>query len=148
MIKNVQEIIRQKVDKGLNTYKNFFNLSEGQTPASINVVYNNDGSFGKRLGSSTMNTTVLESTAGYGMYDFGVLGVGGNDSATKLLLHLNGTPLVDSSPRVYSITTYGDFITSPLQSKFGGASGLFATKPGLDYMEYSTDALTQENYVS
>ena len=148
MIKNVQEIIRQKVDKGLNTYKNFFNLSEGQTPASINVVYNNDGSFGKRLGSSTMNTTVLESTAGYGMYDFGVLGVGGNDSNTNLLLHFDGTPLVDSSRRVYTITTYGDFITSPLQSKFGGVSGLFATNPELDYMEYASDALAQAAYVS
>ena len=148
MIKNVQEIIRQKVDKGLNTYKNFFNLSEGQTPASINVVYNNDGSFGERFGASTMNTIALESTGGYGMYDFGVLGVGGNDSNTNLLLHLNGTPLVDSSRRVYTITTYGDFITSPLQSKFGGASGLFATSPELDYMEYTSDANAQAAYVS
>lgn len=129
MIKNVQEIIRQKVDKGLNTYKNFFNLTEGQTPASINVVYNNDGSFGKRFGSSTMNTTVLEGTAGYGMYDFGVLDVGGNDSNAKLLLHCNGadgsSTFTDSSTRNYTVTASGGAQIDTAQSKFGGASGLF-----------------------
>ena len=129
MIKNVQEIIRQKVDKGLNTYKNFFNLAEGQTPASINTVYNNDGSFGKRLGASTTNTVVLESTAGYGMYDFGVLGVGGNDVDANLLLHCDGVggsaTFTDSSRRAYSVTAIGGASIDTAQSKFGGASGLF-----------------------
>ena len=129
MIKNVQEIIRQKVDKGLNTYKNFFNLSEGQTPASINTVYNNDGSFGKRLGASTMNTTVLESTAGYGMYDFGVLGVGGNDNKTKLLLNFNALPILDSADSPKTMSTSGTVQISTTIKKTGAGS-LYLTGTG------------------
>ena len=149
MIKNVNQIIKQNFKKGLSTYKNFFNLEEGQSPGCLNVEFNNDGSISKRLGTSTMNSVILESTGGYGMYDFGVLGIGGDDNNTKLLLHFNGTPIVDSSPRNYAITTYGGIAVSSLQSKFGGASGLFAESPEIDYMEeYSSDAKAQAAYVS
>src|SRR3990167_110302 len=129
MIKNIQEVVRQKVDKGLNTYKNFFNLSESQSPSCLNVEFNNDGSFSKRLGSSTMNTTVLEGTAGYGMYDFGVLGAGGNDNQTVLLLHGNGEDgsgaVTDSSANNFAVSHSGGVSIDTAQSQLGGASILF-----------------------
>ena len=144
MIKNVQEIVKQQEKKGLNTYKNFFNLEEGQSPACINVMFNNDGSKSKRLGSSTMNTIALESTGGYGMYDFGVLSSqAGNDGYTKLLLHCNGvdgsTSFADSALGK-TVTAVGSTQIVTAQSKFGGASGYFVVGSG-DYLSLadSTD---------
>ena len=59
---------------GLVTLPNFFNLEAAQSPNCMNVVFNPGGSVEKRLGSSTMNTTLLASTAGWGVYDFGAGG--------------------------------------------------------------------------
>ncbi len=151
-----KEVVRQKFNKGLSTYKNFFNLEEGQSPACINVQFNNDISISKRLGSSTMNTIALESTAGYGMFEFGVLNpVGGLDVNTKLLLHCNGTDgsttFTDSETTPKTVTAQGSAQIDTAQSKFGGASGLFTTQntnTELDYMEYSSDALAQAAYVT
>ena len=70
MIQNVDIGSMKQFNKGLNTQKNLFDVSLGQSPACIDVDFNEDGSLNKRLGTSTMNTTVLESTAGYGMFDF------------------------------------------------------------------------------
>src|SRR3990167_11367752 len=127
MIKNVSEIIKQQFNKGLNTHKNFFNLQEGQSPACLNVQFNNDGSFGKRLGSSTMNTVALEGT-GFGMYDVGIINPGA-DEYTVLLLHCDGadasTTFSDSSPSNKTVTANGNAQIDTAQSKFGGASGLF-----------------------
>ncbi len=150
------EIVRQKFNRGLSTYKNFFNLEEGQSPSCINVKFNNDASISKRLGSSTMNTIALESTAGYGMFEFGVLNpVGGLDANTKLLLHCNGvdgsTTFTDSETTPKTVTVQGSAQIDTAQSKFGGASGLFTTQltnAELDYMEYSSDANAQAAYVS
>src|SRR3990167_754017 len=128
MIKNTLEIIKQQFRKGLNTSKNFFSLEEGQSPACINVTFNNDNSVSKRWGSSTMNTVVLESTGGYGMYDFGVLS-SGIDSYTKLLLHCDGidgsTTFTDSASPPKTVTANSGAQVDTAQSKFGGASGLF-----------------------
>lgn len=150
------EIIRQKFNKGLTTYKNFFNLEEGQSPSCINVQFNNDASISKRLGSSTMNTIALESTAGYGMFEFGVLNpTGGLDANTKLLLHMNGvdgsTTFTDSETTPKTITPNGSVQIDTAQSKFGGASGLFTTQLAnteMDYMEYSSDANARTAYVT
>lgn len=150
------EIVRQKFNKGLSTYKNFFNLEEGQSPSCINVQFNNDASISKRLGSSTMNTVALESTAGYGMFEFGVLNpVGGLDANTKLLLHYNGadgsTTFTDSETTPKTITPHGSVQIDTTQFKFGGASGLFTnqnTPTELDYMEYANDAAAQAAYVT
>lgn len=127
MIKGNLNTTQQQTIKGLSTFKNFFNLEVGQSPACINVLFNNDGSFSKRYGSSSMNTTVLESTGGYGMYDFGVLSsLAGNDSNTKLLLHCNGdngaTSFPDSSSSQKTMTANGNAQVNTSQSKFGGAS--------------------------
>ena len=60
---------------GLVTLPNFFNLEANQSPNCMNIVFNPGGSIEKRLGSSSMNTTVLASTAGWGVFDYGA---GGN----------------------------------------------------------------------
>jgi hypothetical protein len=130
--KKSTETVRQKFNKGLCTYKNFFNLEEGQSPACINVQFNNDASFGKRLGSSTMNTIALESTAGYGMFEFGVINViGGLDSNTKLLLHCNGVDtsntFIDSSSDPKTVTVQGSTQVDTDQYKFGGGSAYFSS---------------------
>lgn len=121
------ETVRQKFNKGLSTYKNFFNLEEGQSPSCINVKFNNDASISKRLGSSTMNTIALESTAGYGMYEFGVLNpVGGLDVNTKLLLHCNGvdgsTVFTDSETTPKTVTVGGFDSYTKTASHFDGAN--------------------------
>lgn len=65
---------------------------------------------------------------------------GGNDSFTKLLLHMNGTNgssiFTDSSSLATSITRNGSAIISTGQSKFGGASGLF-TPATSDYLSFT-----------
>ncbi len=128
MIRNNIEETKKEFKKGLNTNKNFFSLEPNQTPACIDIVFNNDGSFGKRLGSSSMNTVALESTAGYGMFDFGALS-NGIDSYTKLLLHCDGAntsnTFTDSSAIPKSINATSSAQISTAQSKFGGASGVF-----------------------
>lgn len=90
MLKYFTDIGQKVINKGLNTNKNFFSLEQGQTPSAINVNFNIDNSFGKRLGTTTMNAVALESTGGWGMYDCGIsyLGI---DTAVKLLLHFDGT---------------------------------------------------------
>lgn len=66
--------------------------------------------------------------------DFSVLGFGagcfgGNDSFTKLLLHMDGadasTTFTDSSASARSMTAVGNAQIDTAQSVFGGASGLF-----------------------
>ena len=52
--------------QGLVTFKNFYNLGEGASPSLIDVKINVDGSVEKRLGSNTLNTTILVSTAATG----------------------------------------------------------------------------------
>lgn len=53
----------------------------------------------------------------------------GNDSFTKLLLHMNGsdgsTTFTDSSAAAKTMTANGNVQIDTAQSKFGGASGLF-----------------------
>jgi hypothetical protein len=54
---------------------------------------------------------------------------GGNDSFTKLLLHMDGadasTTFTDSSASAHTVTANGNAQIDTAQSKFGGASGLF-----------------------
>ncbi len=47
----------------------------------------------------------------------------GNDSYTKLLLHMDDTGLTDSSASAHAVTKNGDVARSATQSKFGGYSG-------------------------
>jgi hypothetical protein len=55
--------------------------------------------------------------------------VGGGDSYTKLLLHMDGTSgsktFLDSSLQSHTVTAYGGAQIDTAQSKFGGASGKF-----------------------
>jgi len=51
---------------GLTTFRNFYNLGSGASPSMIDVKVNFDGSVEKRLGSNTINATVLVSTGASG----------------------------------------------------------------------------------
>jgi hypothetical protein len=70
---------------------------------------------------------------------------GGGDpyfANVSLLLHMDGanlsTTFTDSSPNAFTMTTAGGAKISTAQSKFGGASGLFAS--GGDKITHATDA--------
>lgn len=145
MIQYVNNLLNVKANKGLNTSPNIFSLTQDYTPACIDMDFNEDGSFSKRLGSSTMNTVVLESTGGYGMMDCGIAdNIGGNDGNTKLLLHCNGadgaTVFTDASPSKHTVTAFGSVQIDTAQSKFGGASAYCPSTSG-DYLQVaaSTD---------
>ena len=51
---------------GLYTYRNFFAIPDNGSPRCIDVKFNVDGSVEKRLGSTTLNATVLVSSAATG----------------------------------------------------------------------------------
>lgn len=70
---NVYSLPITSFDKGLNTHKNFFKLELGHSPDCMDVSFNIDGSVARRLGHTSMNTTAMESTGGYGMFDFGIV---------------------------------------------------------------------------
>lgn len=90
---NRSDVAQRKFERGLCTYQNYFNLSIDQSPGCIDVDFNQDGSKSKRLGTSTMNTIALASTAGYGMFDFGI----GNAPQSRRLLCAAGTGLFYST---------------------------------------------------
>lgn len=121
MIKNVYNLTESRFDKGLNTSKNIFNLQPGHSPEIIDAEYNNDASVSRRYGTSTMNTTAMQTTGGYGMFDFRV-----RAPAPVLLLHCDGndgdTNFIDSSPNEYVITASGNAQMDTDVKKFGQSS--------------------------
>lgn len=88
MIKQALEQVKNFQKSGLNTRENIFSLEQFQSPAALNVEFNNDFSISKRLGTTTMNTVAMNSGgfAGYGMFDFGV---GASPQARRLILASN-----------------------------------------------------------
>ncbi len=66
MLQNVREVPTPDVGGGLNTFPNFFALQPNQTPFSMNVKFTVGGAMEKRLGSSTMNATLLVTSAATG----------------------------------------------------------------------------------
>jgi len=70
--RNVQSLPITSFNKGLNTHKNIFSLEAGNSPDCMDVVFNIDNSVSRRLGHTSMNTTVLESS-GFAMFDFGIV---------------------------------------------------------------------------
>ena len=71
MIRSAQPITQDSFKKGLVTGSDILNGERSQSPNSMNVKWTFDDSITKRLGSSTMNTTILAGTAGWAMFDFG-----------------------------------------------------------------------------
>ena len=71
MIQNNQALSISDFDQGLFTGSNFLQGNVNQSPDCMNVKWNFDNSIQKRLGSSTSNTTALQNTAGWAMFDFG-----------------------------------------------------------------------------
>ena len=74
MLRGTRQAGGSDLSGGLVTLPNFFNLKANQSPNCMNVVFLPGGTVEKRLGSSTMNTVSLASTAGWGVFDFGAGG--------------------------------------------------------------------------
>lgn len=100
----------------------------------INGVYVNIGGVWK-------TATGLKCNIG-GVWKEGWSNIGGIDSYTKLMLHMNGTngstTFTDSELTPKSVTAAGNAQISTAQSKFGGASGLFDGTG--DYLELADNA--------
>jgi hypothetical protein len=52
-------------------------------------------------------------------------GIGGIDEFTKLMLHMDESPLIDSSLEPHALTLSGGVARSSVQKKFGGYSGYY-----------------------
>lgn len=63
MLQDVKDLTAPGVIKGLNTQYNFLTLSKDQSPNMMDVKVNYDGSFEKRLGSTTQNSVIIASSA-------------------------------------------------------------------------------------
>ena len=66
MIRNIKELPSPDFRGGLVTIPNVFSLQPNQTPNAINVKFNVGGDMEKRLGSTTINATVLVTSAATG----------------------------------------------------------------------------------
>ena len=89
MWKHSEVLTQPEFKLGLNTTRSVFNLQPGQSPAALNVEFNNDGTVSKRLGISSMNSVQLELPSGYGMYDLKITTK--INAYGKLIAHFNGT---------------------------------------------------------
>ena len=98
MLKGVQELGSPQLGGGLVTYPNFFAMQPTQTPDSMDVKFLVGNSLEKRLGTQTMNTVVLESTAGWGVFDYGA-GTGADGKPLRWLIVAAGTGVYASSNR-------------------------------------------------
>lgn len=90
MIRNAEPLTQDDFKKGLVTGSDILNGDKSQSPNCMNVTWTFDDSLKKRLGSSTMNTAVLQSTAGWAMFDFGATNI-------RWLVTAAGTGIVASS---------------------------------------------------
>ena len=65
MLKKVIDLTSHEA-KGLNTNPNVFSLTKDQYPNLMNVIVDHDGSLKKRLGTTTMNSTIIADSGGSG----------------------------------------------------------------------------------
>ena len=66
MLGNVKEVKFTDLGGGVNTLPNIFSIQPNQSPASLNVEFEIGGTVAKRFGSTSLNTTVLVSSAATG----------------------------------------------------------------------------------
>lgn len=73
----LQKITHQTTQEpgGVVTYTNPFLVKPGQSPNSMNVKYSIGGIWEKRLGTTTINSVALESTGGWGSFDYGAANI-------------------------------------------------------------------------
>ena len=71
MLRSAEPLTQDSFKKGLVTGSDILDNERSQSPNCMNIKWTFDDSITKRLGSSTMNTTLLAGTAGWAMYDFG-----------------------------------------------------------------------------
>ena len=64
MLQDVKDLTAPGVLKGLNTQYNLLTVQKDQSPDMMDVKVNYDGSIEKRLGSNTMNATVIAGAVG------------------------------------------------------------------------------------
>src|SRR3990167_10435055 len=72
MLKKVIDLTSHDA-KGLNTNPNIFTLTRDQSPNMMNVKVDHDGSWVKRLGTTTMNATVIADSAAAGFSPTGAI---------------------------------------------------------------------------
>ena len=90
MLQKIQGITISDFNEGLNTGANFLKGKVNQSPDCMDIKWNLDSTIQKRLGSSTTNTVALQSTSGWGMFDFGA-------TSLRWLVVANGTGISASS---------------------------------------------------
>ena len=66
MLGGVKEVKFTDLGGGVNTLPNIFSIQPNQSPASLNVEFEIGGTVAKRLGTTSLNTTVLVSSAATG----------------------------------------------------------------------------------
>lgn len=112
--KSIDSFDIEDVSAGCNYSDDITALTKNQSPDSMNVEFFN-GRIRKRLGSLAVSTPPS--------------GQGGIDVNTKLMLHCDGvdasTVFTDSETTPKTITATGNARITTVQSKFGGASGVF-----------------------
>ena len=105
-----------------NIYYNLGDVGIGTTSPNYELDVNGDINF---IGNLYKNGSLFEVSSGDG--------IGGIDSNTKLLLHMDDEGLSDSSIWTHSVTKYEDVTRTNVQNKFGGYSAYF--DGDWDYLE-------------
>ena len=75
MIYKVKDISAKDFSGGLNTISDFFSLKPNESPDSMDMKFNFDGSVQKRPGCLKKNTSYLTTGSGFGAFDFGVANI-------------------------------------------------------------------------
>ena len=113
MLQNVTDVPSIKQKRGLNTARDIFSLSPGESPSCLNVVYDYDAFVGKRLGTSILSTARLSnasSSSGYGIFDFGI----GSTPQERRLIAAVGTGYLYSSDVGRTFATCGTTRTTSM----------------------------------
>ena len=108
MLQKVDHQTSQKPG-GVVTYVNPFLLEAGQSPNSMNVKFSIGGITEKRLGTTTLNSVALESTGGWGSFDYGA-------SALRYHIVAAGTGVYASNNRGVTYTAIATSQTQNYQS--------------------------------
>ena len=129
MLQNVEFLGGADLGGGVITFPNFFALKSNQSPNAMNVKFGIGGTVEKRLGTSTLNAVALESTAGWGMFDFGATNL-------RWLMVAAGTGIYASSNRGLTFVSVASSRTQNYQHFERSRSLLIATSEARDQVVY------------
>ena len=69
MLQKIRDISSKDFSGGLNTISDFFSLKPNESPDSMDVKFNFDGSMQKRPGCLKKNTSYLTTGSGFGAFE-------------------------------------------------------------------------------